>query len=166
MNAPGEPPGIFTEKYYSPLEIAKRWRLGLKTVQRLFADEEGVETFELPTKGRMSRRRQWIVRIPQRALDRVRARLTVEGEPAPDPRSAAVPYPGPAHIFPERYYSLLEIAEIWSLSVGRVRSLFKGEEGVVAFDETPRGHLCHRKTVRVPQHVVDRVHERIHSANG
>jgi len=166
MSIPEKTHGIFTEEYYSPEQIAKSWGLDVKTVLSLFADEEGVEMSEQPTKGRMSRRRQVAVQIPRRVLERVHARLSVPGEPAPDTEPTAAADSGPAHIFPERYYSLLEIAEMWGMSVGRVRSLFKDEEGVASFDETPRGHIHHQRTVRVPQHVVDRVHARIHSANG
>jgi hypothetical protein len=166
MSIPEDPPRASTEKYYSSLEVAKLWRLSVKRVQALFANEEGVLVSEETAKGRMSRRRERIVRIPRSVLERVYARLRVPGEPPPDPHSAAAPDAPAAPVLPERYFSLQEIAEMWSISVNRVRRLFKNEEGVTRFYESPKGSIVRRRVVRVPQHIVERVHSRIHGANG
>lgn len=54
----------------------------------------------------------------------------------------------------ERHYSPAEIAELWNLSAECIRKLFEREPGVVVIGN-------HRKTLRIPQGVLDRVHRRM-----
>ena len=66
-----------------------------------------------------------------------------------------------AHI--ERHYAVTEIAEMWNLSVDKVRELFEAEPGVLVLgDRTPR-HKRRYVTLRIPQSVLERVYSRLSS---
>jgi AraC-like DNA-binding protein len=60
----------------------------------------------------------------------------------------------------ERHYSVSEIAELWSLSEKTVRRMFEDEEGVLQWGipETrrKRGYI----TLRIPESVLHRVHQK------
>lgn len=60
----------------------------------------------------------------------------------------------------EKHYTVFEVAERWSLSHMTVRRLFENEPGVLVFgsDETRWGRK--RKTMRIPESVVSRVHQK------
>jgi len=58
----------------------------------------------------------------------------------------------------ERHYSVLQIAEMWSLSEKTVRRMFEDEEGVLQWGSSEtrrkRGYI----TLRIPESVMLRVH--------
>ena len=62
----------------------------------------------------------------------------------------------------EKHYSVPEVAKMWKLSDEKIRELFRDEPGVLKLDcpETLRKRgYC---TLRIPQSVLDRVHQRLH----
>jgi hypothetical protein len=64
--------------------------------------------------------------------------------------------------FAERHYSPAEIAELWSLSVDSVRKIFERESGVLVLGSSaPRRGKRSYTTLRIPAHVVERVHRRL-----
>jgi len=64
--------------------------------------------------------------------------------------------------FAVRHYSPAEIAELWSLSVDSVRKLFENEPGVLVLGNAePRRGKRSYTTLRIPEHVIDRVHRRL-----
>jgi hypothetical protein len=63
----------------------------------------------------------------------------------------------------ERHYAVIEVAEMWNLSPDKVREIFEHEPGVLVIgDRSPR---CKRRylTLRIPQTVLQRVHNRLAS---
>lgn len=62
----------------------------------------------------------------------------------------------------ERHYAVAEIAEMWNLSVDKVRDLFAHEPGVLVIGEQHR-HKRRYTTLRIPQSVVERVYLRLSS---
>lgn len=60
----------------------------------------------------------------------------------------------------ERHYTVLEIAEMWSLSEKTVRRMFEQEEGVLQWGSPEtrrkRGYI----TLRIPESVLLRVHRK------
>lgn len=60
----------------------------------------------------------------------------------------------------ERHYSVFEIAKIWNLSHMTVRRLFDGEPGVLAFGSEETRYGRKRTTLRIPESVLIRVHEK------
>jgi hypothetical protein len=61
----------------------------------------------------------------------------------------------------ERHYAVTEIAEMWNLSVDKVRELFEREPGVLVIGEQHSSHKRRYVTLRIPQSVVERVHLRL-----
>jgi hypothetical protein len=57
----------------------------------------------------------------------------------------------------ERHYTVLELAEEWSLSTWMIRKLFESEPGVLCIGDrlTPRKRK--HVTIRIPEHVKQRV---------
>jgi hypothetical protein len=68
----------------------------------------------------------------------------------------------PAPEFCARHYSPAELAQLWSLSVDFIRKIFEEESGVLVLGnpETRRGKRSYT-TLRIPEHVVERVHRRL-----
>ena len=66
----------------------------------------------------------------------------------------------------ERHYAVTEIAEMWSLSVDKVRDLFENEPGVLVIGERSPRHKRRYVTLRIPQTVLERVHCRLSSKSG
>jgi len=64
--------------------------------------------------------------------------------------------------FAVRHYSPAEIAKRWSLSVDSVRKLFENEPGVLVLGNVAsrRGKRSYT-TLRIPEHVLERVHRRL-----
>jgi len=73
----------------------------------------------------------------------------------------AVPSQIETSVHIERHYAVAEIAEMWNLSVDKVRELFEKEPGVLG-ERSPR-HKRRYVTLRIPQTVVERVHSRLSS---
>jgi hypothetical protein len=64
--------------------------------------------------------------------------------------------------FAARHYSPAEIAERWGLSVDSVRKLFETEPGVLVLGNVaPRRGKRSYTTLRIPEHVLERVHQRL-----
>jgi hypothetical protein len=61
----------------------------------------------------------------------------------------------------ERHYAVIEVAEMWNLSPDKIRELFQHEPGVLVMgDRSPR-HKRRYLTLRIPQTVLHRVHNRL-----
>ena len=67
----------------------------------------------------------------------------------------------PSASFSQRHYTVQEIAEMWNLGPDAVRKLFEEEPGVLVFGDV-RGSRSKRRyvTLRIPEHVVERVYRR------
>lgn len=75
---------------------------------------------------------------------------------------SAPPAAGTAAPYAVRHYSPAEIAQLWGLSVDSVRKLFEKEPGVLALgNQQPRRGKRSYTTLRVPEHVVERVHRKL-----
>jgi hypothetical protein len=61
----------------------------------------------------------------------------------------------------ERHFSVPEISELWNLSDDKIRAIFKDEPGVVRIGIPERMHKRGYITLRIPQSVLDRVHQRL-----
>jgi hypothetical protein len=57
-----------------------------------------------------------------------------------------------------------EIAELWGLSDASVVRMFKQEPGVLGVNNSRRKHARDHKTLRIPQSVMDRVHQKLEVA--
>jgi hypothetical protein len=66
----------------------------------------------------------------------------------------------------ERHYAVAEIAELWNLSPDKVRELFENEPGVLVIGERSPRHKRRYVTLRIPQKVLERVHDRLSSKSG
>lgn len=64
----------------------------------------------------------------------------------------------------ERHFSVLELAEMWSLSERTIRRMFEGEEGVVNWAHAESRRKRHYQTLRIPESVMLRVYQRIRKA--
>lgn len=66
----------------------------------------------------------------------------------------------------ERHYAAIEVAEMWNLSADKVREIFEHEPGVLVIgDRNPR-HKRRYLTLRIPQTVLLRVHNRLAAKAG
>lgn len=65
--------GVFSEKHYTPAQLAVLWRVSADTIRRLFANEPGVIRITNINKG--SKRRYTTLRIPESVARRVYERL-------------------------------------------------------------------------------------------
>jgi len=61
----------------------------------------------------------------------------------------------------ERHYSVVEIAELWGLSPDTVRALFRDTPGVLKIDRPKTRSKRAYLTIKVPETVMLRVHERL-----
>jgi hypothetical protein len=61
----------------------------------------------------------------------------------------------------EKHFQIPEIARMWNLSEDTVRSLFKGEPGVLALVRPGHSRKRAYASLRVPESVVHRVHRRL-----
>jgi transcriptional regulator GlxA family with amidase domain len=64
----------------------------------------------------------------------------------------------------ERHFSVLDLAEMWSLSERTIRRMFEGEEGVVNWAHTESRRKRRYQTLRIPESVMLRVYQRIRKA--
>ncbi len=74
---------------------------------------------------------------------------------------AAIP---PASIFTERHYTIAEIAGLWNVSIDFVRRLFAEEPGVLVFGDQRNERKRRYTTMRIPESVLKRVHNRVLNA--
>lgn len=61
----------------------------------------------------------------------------------------------------ERHYSVAELAAVWNLSKQTIRRLFQDEPDVVRIGEQEVRHRRMYVTLRIPETVVRRVHQRL-----
>ena len=73
-------------------------------------------------------------------------------------------------VFAERHYSPQEVAKMWGLHPKTVRAVFEHEPEVLVLGdgESTKGRMSRRKkrTLRIPEHVLERVHMRLSSKAG
>ena len=60
-----------------------------------------------------------------------------------------------------RHYSVQEMAKLWKLSHDSITRIFKYELGVLVITPKKRRGMRTRTTLRIPEHVVERVYRRI-----
>ncbi len=70
---------------------------------------------------------------------------------------AAVETPTPS----EQHYAPAEIAILWRLDVETIRRLFRNEAGVIVLASAIKKGKRRYSTLRIPQSVLERVHQRL-----
>ena len=65
----------------------------------------------------------------------------------------------------EKHYSLGEVASLWSLSVKTVRKMFEREPGVIQWGSEETSHKRGYRTLRIPESVLQRVHQKLRQAS-
>ena len=78
----------------------------------------------------------------------------------------AVPSQLETSVHIERHYAVTEIAEMWNLSVDKVRELFESEPGVLVIGERSSRRKRRYVTLRIPRTVLERVHGRLSLKSG
>ena len=86
--------------------------------------------------------------------DRQRAMRERNARPAPITRPELASLD-----FRQRHYTVAEVAEMWNLGPDAVRRLFEDESGVLTLAGGGRKRTSYR-TLRIPEHVVERVYNR------
>jgi hypothetical protein len=61
----------------------------------------------------------------------------------------------------ERHFTPAEVAAMWAVSTETVRVLFRSEPGVLKIGEDGTRYKRGYKTLRIPESVVERVHQRL-----
>ena len=69
----------------------------------------------------------------------------------------------PVPLVLERHYSVSEIAALWAVSDDTVRRIFDNEPGVLTLGGDLVMRRRRHKTMRIPQSIMMRVHERLRS---
>jgi hypothetical protein len=64
----------------------------------------------------------------------------------------------------EKHYSIREIAELWGFSIGAVRHIFRDRTDVIHLGHGERRNKRGYFTIRVPESVVQRVHDDLKKA--
>jgi len=65
-------------------------------------------------------------------------------------------------LFITRHYSPAQVAELWALSVDSIRKIFENEPGVLVLgNQRPRRGKRSYTTLRIPAHVLERVHRKM-----
>lgn len=59
-----------------------------------------------------------------------------------------------------RHYTPTELAKEWHVNANTIRRLFRDEPGVLKFGPAPRRGKRTLVSMRIPQHVADRVYRR------
>jgi hypothetical protein len=67
----------------------------------------------------------------------------------------------PEAICEERHYSVIQLSALWNLSKQTVRRLFENEPDVVRIGEREARRKRGYVTLRIPESVVRRVHQRL-----
>lgn len=71
------------------------------------------------------------------------------------------------HVVPaERHYAVIEVAEMWNLSADKVREIFEREPGVLVIGNRNPHQKRRYLTLRIPQTVLLRVHNRLAAKTG
>lgn len=66
--------------------------------------------------------------------------------------------------FADQHYSVSQVAEKWGLSDDSIRRIFEKEPDVLILANRARGSRRVKRTLRIPAHVVERVHKRMSTA--
>jgi hypothetical protein len=61
----------------------------------------------------------------------------------------------------ERHYTPADLAKAWGVSAETIRQLFRDEPGVLKIGDNGTKHKRSYKTLRIPQSVAERVHQRL-----
>lgn len=61
----------------------------------------------------------------------------------------------------EKHYTPDELAESWGVSTETIRSIFRGEPGVLKIGKTGARYKRGYITLRIPEEVAERVHRRL-----
>jgi len=61
----------------------------------------------------------------------------------------------------EKHFSLTEIAEAWGLEEKSIKRIFENEPGVMVFARPTSKKKRKYETLRIPETVVNRVHQRM-----
>jgi hypothetical protein len=61
----------------------------------------------------------------------------------------------------ERHYAPGEVAKLWKFNVETIRRIFQDEQGVVVLQAPAKKGRRPYKTIRIPQSVLQRVHQRL-----
>ncbi len=64
----------------------------------------------------------------------------------------------------ERHLTVVEVAEIWRLHRSTIERIFYDEPGVLKIERPETRRKRRYVTMRIPESVVARVHERLHAA--
>ena len=64
-------------------------------------------------------------------------------------------------IVDERHYAPADLAKVWGVDVETIRNLFRSEPGVLKIGEKAPRHKRSYLTLRIPESVAVRVHERL-----
>ena len=76
-------------------------------------------------------------------------------------RSFTRPEPKEESVCEKRHYSVNELSALWNLSKQTIRRLFQDEPDVVRIGERGVHHKRAYVTLRIPESVVRRVHQRL-----
>ena len=66
----------------------------------------------------------------------------------------------------ERHYSIKEISELWALSPGVVRTIFKDRSDILRIGHGEKMRKRAYITIRVPESVLQRVHAELREKRG
>jgi hypothetical protein len=91
----------------------------------------------------------------------VNPRKSASPTPRTKSRTKAKPTPKAKIGVSGQHYSPAELAEAWGVSVETVRSIFRGEPGVLKLGKTGTRYRRSYYTLRIPQEVAERVHRRL-----
>ena len=88
--------------------------------------------------------------------------IAIKVEQSPNAGKCAFPDASNTGNFAAKHYTVKEIASLWSFSDDAVRKIFEKEPGVLVLgNAVPRRGKRSYKTLRIPEHVVRRVHKRL-----
>ncbi len=62
----------------------------------------------------------------------------------------------------EKHYTVPEVAKWWGFSDEFIRQIFRDEPGVLKSDRPETLHKRGYRTIRIPESVLNRVHQRLH----
>ncbi len=62
----------------------------------------------------------------------------------------------------EKHLTVTELSQLWNLSDDKVRALFRREPGVLKLATPEKLHRRGYVTLRIPESVAKRVHEKLH----
>jgi len=93
-----------------------------------------------------------------RSSEKFRAWRPVRPEPEPDPEPQ---YEHRSYLTKEVHFAPDELAELWGVSVDSIRRIFRDEPGVLKIGEKSPKHKRQYLTLRIPESVAERVHQRL-----